>query len=250
MAKPKFLYESRFNDGTLAASSTAAGNFDVNNLKDFRPYTWWQPASLPATVTVDCGSSKSANYSVVYGHNLFSKGCTYEVRGSTDNFSASDVLVASLAPSSDDPFYLGFTPTSFRYWRLGLFNGTAPSLAIVAIGTSFDLTVGLMSGFDPLGRKIDGQSNQNLNGQPLGKVIDFEGWEQTLNLERVTWDWARNTFLPAWRASLRSSPFIFAWDTDAFPAELRLVTVKDMFATPHFPGSTCDLQLALRGVVS
>jgi hypothetical protein len=93
-AKPKFLYDNRLNDGTPVASTTAAGNFNVLNLRDWRPFTWWKPVSLPATVTVDSGVARPADYALIYGHDLHDAQVAVEIRGSTDNFVASDVLVA------------------------------------------------------------------------------------------------------------------------------------------------------------
>jgi hypothetical protein len=57
MAKPRLLYDNRLADAAPVASSTAAGDFNVANLADFRPYTWWKPAAMPATVTVDRGTA-------------------------------------------------------------------------------------------------------------------------------------------------------------------------------------------------
>src|SRR3954464_7747325 len=104
MASPKFLYDNRFNDAVPVASTTAAGDFNVLNLLDFRPYTWWKPTALPATVTIDSGSAKAADFAMIYGHDLFTQGATLEIRKSTDNFAANDVLVATKTPTSNDPF--------------------------------------------------------------------------------------------------------------------------------------------------
>jgi len=94
-AKPKFLYDNRLNDGTPVASTTATGNYNVLNLLDFRPFTWWKPTSLPATVDVDSGVARAADYALIYGHDLHDAQVAVEVRGSTDNFAASDVLLAT-----------------------------------------------------------------------------------------------------------------------------------------------------------
>jgi len=250
MAKPTILYDNRLADATVAASTTASG-YAAANVVDWRAYTWWKPTALPATLTVDCATAKAADYALVYGHTLFSAGCTVEVRGSTDNFGASDVLVASLTPSSDDPFFISFGSVSYRYWRLRITGAaTMPALAIVAIGARMELPTWLPQPFDPLGRKVDGQSNRNENGHALGRSIDFELWKQSIKLERVTWAWLRDTWLPAWRAHLRSSPFVFAWETTLYPADLKLVTASEQFSTPHYSGSTADLQIELSGVVT
>ena len=94
-AKPKFLHDNRLNDGTPVASTTAVGNYNVLNLLDFRPFTWWKPTALPATVTIDSGVPRAADYALIYGHDLHDAQVAVEVRGSTDNFAASDVLLAT-----------------------------------------------------------------------------------------------------------------------------------------------------------
>lgn len=250
MAKPTIFYDNRLADGAIAASSTAAG-FAAANVADWRPYTWWKPTALPATLTVDCGSAQAADYALIYGHTLGSAGCTLEVRASTDNFGASDVLVDSITPSDDDPFVLQFATASYRYWRLRITGAASmPAMAIAAIGAALELPIWLPRGFDPVGRKINGQTNTNENGQPLGRTIDYEQWRQRITLQRVSWSWVRDTWLPAWRAHLRSSPFVLAWNTDLYPEDLKLVTAGNGFDTPHHEGPTCDLQIELMGVVT
>lgn len=249
MAKPTFFYDNRLSDATLVASSVASG-FAAASVTDWRPYTWYKPNTLPATLTVDCASAKAADYLLVYGHNLYTKGCTVEVRGSTDNFAASDVLVASKTPTSDAPFLVLFNSVAYRYWRLRITGAAAPSLAIVSIGARLVLPTYLPQGFDPRARKVEGQNNTNENGQPLGQVIQFESWKQRIRLERVTWSWLRNTWEPAWNAHLRSKPFGFAWETDLFPEDIKLVKTGLGFDSPHSAGGTCDLSVELSGVVT
>jgi hypothetical protein len=249
MALPRIYYDNRFADGTPLASSTASG-FAAANLRDWRPYTWWKPAALPATVTVDCGSAKAADYALVYGHDLAIQGCTVEVRGSTDNFTSSNVLVATATPTDNEPVLLSFASVSYRYWRLRITGSAAPALAIAAIGAVLEVPVGLQQGYDPLGREIDGQMNNNEAGQPLGRVVQYERWRQNITFQRVSWTWVRNTWLPAWRAHLRSSPFAFGWDVGAYPKDVKLVNVGRQFDTPHYSGARCDLRLEMTGVVS
>lgn len=249
MAKPAIFYDNRLADAAITASTTASG-YAADNLSDWRPYTWWQPTALPATLTVDSGAAAAADYALVYGHDLFTNGCTVEVRGSTDNFAASDVLVASSTPADDEPFVVTFASASYRYWRLKITGSTVPSLAIAAIGAQLELAQYLPQGFDPVGREVQGQRNRNENGQPLGRVVDFEQWKQSITLQRVTWSWLRATFLPAWREHLRSSPFVFGWDIGTYAADIKLVTAGPQISSPHYSGSTCDLKFEISGVVT
>lgn len=94
--KPKIMHDNRLDDATPVASLTDADpQFDVLNLRDWRPYTFWKPASLPATVTVDSGVLRAADYALIYGHDLHTAQAAVQLRGSTDNFAASDVPLRS-----------------------------------------------------------------------------------------------------------------------------------------------------------
>lgn len=248
---PTIYFDNRLGDATPVASSTASGAFAAANLADWRPYTWWKPTALPATITVDCASPKVADYALIYGHNLFTAGCTVQVRGSTDNFAASDVLVQSHTPADDEPFVLLFGSTSYRYWRLRITGAaTMPALAVAAIGARLVCPIGVPQGFDPLGRDVEGQSNNNENGQPLGRVVTYERWSSRLKLQRVLRTWARDTLLPAWRSHLRSTPFVFTWDLDADPTNVRLVTAGKKLDIPHYSGARCDVEFDLTGVIT
>ena len=244
---PLILYENRFNDATPVASSTAAGNYNVLNLRDWRAYTWWKPNAMPATVTVDCGAAKAADYAVVYGHDLGTKGATIEIRASTDNFGASDVLIATKTPADDKPFLLQWASAAYRYWRIKVTGATAPSLAIAAVGAALQLPRRLTRGFDPLGRTLKGQANRSEAGHPLGKVIEFEEWSEKVSLRNMTWSWLRTTWQAAWEAHLRASPHVFAWDPTDHAGELYLVSIKDQYRTPHQVGEYADLDYDIVG---
>lgn len=247
---PKILYESRFNDATPAASTTAAG-FNVANLTDYRSYTWWKPTAIPATVTVDCGSAQSADYCAIWGHDLASTGCSVQVRGSTDNFSASDVLVAESdtpAVTSDKPLLITFTSASYRYWRLTFASGTVPTIAIALLGELLDIPAGVRSGLDPIGRKVVEQFNQSVEGHALGKVLEYEAWKQTVTFELLSWAWIRSTWQAAWAAHIRSEPFLFAWDPTNHPLEIFHCVTRDGFSTPHRSGSLADLSFELNAL--
>lgn len=248
MAKPKFCYDNRFADAPPVASSTAEGAFDPANVADWRPYTWWRPAALPATLTVDCGAAKAADYALIYGHDLGSKAATIEIRASDDNFVASDVLIEGAVPVGDGPILLTFAAQSYRYWRVRITGAAAPSLAIVAVGLALTATTWLPPGFDPVGRRVDGRIQRAVSGIPLGRVVDFEAFDQRVTLSRVTWLWVRQSWAPAWKAHLRERPFVFAWDAEAYPDEFWLCQTDGSYETPHQVGGLCDLTLRLIGV--
>jgi len=249
MALPKFFYDNRFDDATPVASTTAVGDFNVLNLRAWRPYKWWKPAALPATVTVDCGSARAADYLAVWGHDLFTQGATIEVRGSTDNFNASDVLLSTTTPTTDSPFIATFASVSYRYWRIRITGTTMPSLAIVSVGAVLTAPTGLDEGFDPLGRKAEGQRPRSMTGNPLGSTTLYELWEEEIQLSPVEWSWLRNTFEPAWKKHLREKPFIFAWDLGDHPTELHLAITDGKFSSKHGIGTYAALKFKIAGLV-
>jgi len=242
MAKPKFLYDSRFNDATPVASSTAAGDFNVLNLRDWRPFTWWKPASIPATVTVDSGTAKARDYFLIYA-----EAGTYEARGSTDNFSASNVLLATIVLTATGLALAVFNSASYRYTRLTIPSGAAPVVAIAVIGAALEAPVWFENSFNPIDREPHGHTNRNEDGHALGTVVFFESGEHDIDLKNVSWSWARDTFLPAWKSHLRGSPFGLIWDSD-LPGDVRLVAAGEKLSVPHRAGSLCDVEIDVEGV--
>lgn len=247
MGVPRIYYDNRLRDAAPSASSTMAG-YDVLNLRDFRPYTWWQAETLPATVSVDCGSAQAVNYWGLYGHNLATYGCTIQLRGSTDNFVSSDVLVDSCTPSTNSPFIRTIGSTSYRYWRQRITGASPPKVAIALMGASLDLPVYMEEGFDPTMRNPEGIYNRSVKGHPLGRVTEYEEWAAQLKFGLVSWSWVRQSWTPAWTTWLRDNPFLFAWDLDSYPAEVFLLVAKDKFTSPHKPGSYADLNVDVVGV--
>jgi hypothetical protein len=247
--KPRIYYDNALDDGAIVATTADTGTA-ADNLADWRPYTWYTPASLPATVTVDCGSARACNYALVLGHTLFTSGAGIEVRASTDNFVASDLLIASNVPTSNGPVLLHFTAVSYRYWRLRITGAAVmPSLAIAAVGTFMELPGYLGLSFDPTARSVQAQTNLNMAGQPLGKVIEFTQQRRTLSLRMVTPAWIRGTFLPAWRTHLRSAPFALAWNVTDDPTNVVLCVAGDELKTPHSPGLTADIEFDITNTV-
>lgn len=240
------VWDSRFADATPVASTTASGA--AINLTDFRPYTSWTPGALPATVTVDCATAHSADTLGVFNHTLFTGACTIEVRGSTDNFVASDVLLHSYTPTSNSPFIRAFTSASYRYWRIRITGTSAPTLTVVALGVGLPFEIGVPVGFDPLARTVYGQTNISEQGLPLGKAVLFEQWSQQIGIPFVTNTWLRNTFLPAWKAHLRGNPFLFAFDYVTYPTEIYLVESDGNFTAPTISADYSGLNFAIKGV--
>lgn len=242
-AKPKFLYDNKL--GAAAIASTTAAGFSALNLFDWRPYTLWKPTALPATVTMDCGSPKSVDFMLVHG-----EPGTYEVRGSSDNFVGVDVLLGTVTLAAKGLGCVFFTSVSYRYLRLRCTGASPYAVGIAVIGAALEAPVGLpTSGFDPVGRRVHSTFNRSEAGYPLGRIIDYEEWQQDITLNWLSWSWIRSTFEPAWNAHLNRNPFGFAWDYQDHPSETRLVMATSGFETPHKTSDYTDLILPVSGAM-
>lgn len=243
---PKILYENRFKDATPVASTTAAG-YNVLNVRDWRPYTWWKPTASPSTITINSGSAKTADYGLVYA-----EPGTYQVRRSTDNFAANDVLLGTITIATTGFGWVSFGSVSFQYYRITSTTGT-PAIAIAAIGVALEIPAYFDEGFDPIGRDAKGQYNRSNEGHPLGSVIEFQEWKDTLKFSLVNgssgWTWIRDNWRPAWNAHLMSTPWVLLWDPDGSPTEMILLQSGGKFDAPHKSGSYCDLSVPVSGVL-
>lgn len=244
----RIFYENRLRDAVPVASSTDPDtDYHVLNVRDWRAFTWWKPATLPATITVDCGSPEAADYALIYG-----EPGTYEIRGSTDNFAVSDVKVDEIVITETGFGVVLFASASYRYWRVKVLDVTGnvePAVAIASIGVAFEFPKGMPYGFDPIGSKGIGQSNSSEGGWPIGRVLNYEEWQRTLTFPFVEHAWLRSDWVPAWRAHLRSEPFVFSWDFENYPSEIYLVQSEGDFEAPHRDADHADLSFAIRGRV-
>lgn len=247
---PKILYDSRFNDGTPSASSTATG-FNVLNLRDMRPYSFWKPTSSTySLIKVDAGAVKTADYAALYAHNLASCGGTVRVLADDNLALTSPELLASQTPTTNDPIVLTFNTASYRYWALEFYTTAAPTIGIALVGNALTLPRRHTLGFDPITRSVKAQTNRSVAGWPLGRVVSFEEWRQQISIDVVSWTFLRNSWLPAWEAWLRAEPFLYAWDNVDHPKETVLAQMDGDFSAPTIGGELCRLEFALSGVAT
>lgn len=257
MGYPKILFDNRLRDGGLTASSTASDGFSIANVTDFRPYSYWKPGNeAQPSIVVDVsagGLVKTGDYLLIHSHTLGSKGpTTVNLYGSnTPSFSPTPLESVVVALGDDSPVFLQFASQAWNYWKIEwVVNNPSnpPEAAIIALGSALVVPSYIRESFDPTTRKVHGLTNISMQGNPLGKIIDWEEWQQSVTFELLSWQWVRQTFLPAWEIHLRGIPFVFSWDPQAHPEELLLVNAGDAFTTPHRAGELADLTLEMVGI--
>lgn len=250
MGKPILLYDNRFLDGAVTATDTAL-DYNANNIKDLRTYTFWKAASAGTKyITVDCATSKSADSLGIIGHNFKTANATVSIESSTDNITWTQRL-AGFIPSSDTAFMKTFTSVSARYWRIKIVTASvAPQLAVALLGAKLTFERYLQGPFDPTPEKIEGDSQRSKTGNLLGSVVYYQSRKISADFKHLTPNWVRDTFKPAWDSYLSQlKPFFFAWDPDNHPDEVFFVKLPENFELRMpYDGPRRSLRLDFEGV--
>jgi hypothetical protein len=115
------LYYPNLIDAYSAITGTSQASTDLGyvNVATEHPSKIWRTGTSTATesVTIDLGSAQAATAAIIYAHTLTAGDSTIQLRGSTDNFAASNVLVGTFTWVSG-PIVVTFGSASFRYWRV------------------------------------------------------------------------------------------------------------------------------------
>lgn len=119
----RLYYPNLVDDySAITGSSRASSDLSYENVAHEHVSKVWRTGATLADeyVTFDLGSSQAATAAIIFAHDLESADASagvIEVRKSTDNFAANDVLVGSFTFSAA-AMVLTFASTSSRYWRI------------------------------------------------------------------------------------------------------------------------------------
>lgn len=192
---PTILFNNLFLSGTLAASSEATG-YPKENAVSENTNKSWKPSSLPATLSVDLGSSRAVDSFALVAHNCGTNANTVELQSSPDN---STWTTRCTVTPTDDTTILGlFNSVSARYWRIRISNGTAPNIGVAMIGVRFTFPAGVRAPYTPiwLSQTYELLVGETLGGQFLGNRIIRKGAGTAINLVAVERTFAENNLLP------------------------------------------------------
>jgi len=252
MQTPIILYDNRLTDGTPAATDTATG-YDILNIIDLRPYTFWKGASSGTKyITVNCGSAKSADCLAIIGHNLYTAGATVSVESSPDNATWTERL-AGFVPTSDKALLKKFTSASAQYWRIKIVTAAvAAYVAVAFLGVKIQFDYPPETPYPPYSETPVADVKRNKNGHILGASTYNPMLELTAQFGFVSRTWLDAYFIPFWQNHARLfKPFFFAWDLDTYPADVFFVSIDDKMAleTPFSILAYVDaISLTMRGV--
>jgi hypothetical protein len=135
-----FYYSNLVDTASSVTGSSAASGLPASNVQNqLIPRVWRTGTSTAAeTITFDFGTAQTPTAAIIAGHTLTSGDSSIQVRGSTDNFSSSDVLVATFTYASTH--MLKAISGSYRYWRIAFTkasSGVARDIGKIYIGTTY-----------------------------------------------------------------------------------------------------------------
>jgi hypothetical protein len=249
---PVILADSRFLDGTPVATDTWGG-YDVLNLRDLKTFTKWKAASPGQKfITVDCTTPRSANSIGVVGHNFGTAQAQVTVDSSPDGIAWTNRFTG-FVPSSDRAILKTFPTASARWWRVGIDSAIdAPSMAVLLLGTRIVFPYPLDAPFIPAEEAIEAETNRSKAGHVLGTVVRFKPYRIRAKWSNLPRSFVEGTFLPFWEQYASNlHPFLWAWDLDRYPEDVRFVRVEEGYA--YRPGVSLlgyydSLELEMEGV--
>lgn len=262
-AKVKLLWDTMLGStgSTLAADSTASGDFDVDYIYNMLEVNKWLSANTtdPQYITYDAGggNTKSADFLCILGHNLNTVSATVTLQYSTDNFSGdiNDIFSAEM-PSADTVFLKEFTTQDKRYWRLKISGApsAAPFLTLCIWGDKTELDYAELN-TDPHAQDVKANVGMTQGGYTSGihtksterslalrfdGVSTPDGWDSdTDNLYNKIFTW--------WETSGLKNLFV-AWETANRAVDVFLMRPDPRFNNPLTRGGAYrNIALNFRG---
>lgn len=277
-AKVKIYYDNLLGqEGTeLTPDSTASGDYSADYLYNMLETNMWKAGADtdPQYITLDTGTGDaraSADYLIIYGHNLGKISACAVLQYSDDGTSYSDAFTPEML-RSDKAYLKEFTKAGpHRYWRLKITGHKAePEISICSFGASTELDYA-SSSFDPNGQESKANVNLSYGGVVTG--IHTLYTERSLSLKFDDVNVKAKSYLAdgSYRAdgSLTASGtefvslyekikhwwensgmknFFVGWETAGNPGEVFLMRPDGSFKNPLKSGGAYrDIVLKLKG---
>lgn len=248
--KPLLLFNNMLTSGNVVVSGgTAAGDYNLAYLYDYRPYTWWLSSTAGYySVASENGADVSADFIYLAGENFNNATLTLTSFDAGYVNPVNHLSAVNLGQATQ--FFASFTSHSQRIWRV-IFNGAASTaLSQLMIGNKLELPRYLRQGFDPLGSKPKGRIVKSEKGHPLGTAESWREWKQKIDFRNIDIGWLRSTWEPAFNNHLKYTPGVFVWDPVDHADELYLVHPIFEYSAPHVQGQFCNFSFTLEGLAA
>lgn len=173
-------------------------------------------------ITIAAGLNAGVDYIGFANHNLNSANIAYQVQGSDDGSTWTDIG-DEVIPESDAPHVQIFPIASYLFYRVRLTpaSDTMPRISVIYLGKMLVMQRRCYVGHTPItmGRSTVVSNNRSETGQFLGRIVRREYLESQLSAANLSPDWYRAYFDDFAEAS-RTTPFFFAWRPLDYPTEV------------------------------
>lgn len=252
---PVILFDNIMTEGAMSATSTDSNEaYDVDNLKDYRPYTKWK-ASGSGTQYISVTDLQEGSVSPVrsqtgwyiklqndallrqvssgvdtadavgiLNHNLGTIGATIKVQY---KLSGVWTTILTLNPSDDDPILAIFTSKSSEDWRIELSSMSAlPEIGIIFLGVHLLFPWPPEAPVIPEEEGIKASTEYSGAGNLLGTVLAHNPRNINPRWTNLTRTWYTTFFLPFWdNHGKLIFPFFYAWDLTNRPDDIFYVSI-------------------------
>ena len=208
-------YKSVLPSATLTASEESTG-FEVDYIKSYLTGDYWRTDNAGDNYVVIDGELSEADYYGIAGHNLAGYSVLLQLWDGEYWNTIDEILVPDSAP-----VMRLFTPTIGGRWRFFFPSGPALSIAVIFLGKATYLERGVFVGHRPivLNRRDSIINSTSEGGQFIGRSLISEGGETSIDLNNLSAEWVRETWVPFWLHG-RLRPFFFAWHSILYPWEV------------------------------
>lgn len=211
-------YQSLLDSADIAiAATSAASGYPASAIKSRLTAGGWRPSANGAQYLTFTGSrGHKADYLVLAGHNLASKGAVIDLEYHDGTSWLS--MLSGHAPVSDSPIMLLFTQREALAYRLRVdVAGVAyPTIATVLLGARLSLQRGIYVGHNPApySPDVDFVTEESEGGNIVGSTVLSTSFSTSVSLRRITPTWFRAYMAPFLLVARRKTPFAFMWNTD------------------------------------
>jgi hypothetical protein len=218
-------HQSYTRTGTVTASSEAV-DFPADAPLNELTYEFWRPTALPATWTLDAGSSVAVNYFGIAAHTLGTSSNTVTIQSSPDNTTWT--TIDSITPTDNSPIMFLFASVTAEYYRIEITGGAIPSVGVVYVGTVLEMLRPCYAGLTPISLSRDTviRPNRSEGGQWLGRSVIRSGSSMSVNYTNLDNAWVRSAFRDFIDDAV-TYPFFFAWRPDNYPEDVGYVWVGE-----------------------
>jgi hypothetical protein len=228
-ARPLILCDNICADATINAPGEG-----MDNLRDYRTYTFWRGSSLEKKgkktsgqiLEIDCGISRTADTLAIISHNL--GGAQISLwRQQGEKWVES---LAPFSPTINKAFLKIFPPAQSSRWDLRIIPGEEPPrIAVLMLGSRLNFER-YPQPFDPFPEELHAESAVSVKGHLLASALQNITSKIHVEWRYLSDRWIREAFQPAWDKHLALlKPFFWAWDIEGHPDEVNYVRIPHDF---------------------